>query len=341
MADLQSSLASFGMGYYYQRFVEAGFDTWETLLDITEDDLESLDVQRGHRRRLQQEIASTLRSGNIPDPRQSKALRRLLPGEASTVANQKRHYNRHPRPDPNAPQRPLSAYVLFSNAVRDELKDQPLSFAEKSRVVGDRWQNLPDASKESWQEMASGPWEKYKADREQYQQTESHREYQAYLAEFNASQPQRSRKRKGSPNDPPSQLDSTSSERSPEQTSPSASHQAVPLEQLAPPAGLPFSDLSAMPSQKSERNRPKGSMSYLRRASSPNQPAQAKASQRFSHACESCKKRKLKCNGTTPACERCSKMNRECSYAGGIRDKEKRSALTMDRKNRKTHPLNQ
>ncbi|KAL8690745.1 MAG: hypothetical protein Q9218_003887, partial [Villophora microphyllina] len=173
MADLKAFLAPMGLGQYYERLVEAGFDKWETILDITEDDLENLDVQRGHRRRLQQEIAYTLRLGSDPADQRSKALSRSL---AANQSNQtpKRQYNRHPRPDPDAPQRPLSAYVLFSNAVRDQMKDQALSFADKAKVVGDRWRDLSDESRDYWKRVASGPWEKYKADRDQYLTTESH-----------------------------------------------------------------------------------------------------------------------------------------------------------------------
>src|SRR5882757_7763872 len=40
----------------------------------------------------------------------------------------KRKYRRHPKPDENAPERPPSAYVIFSNKVREEVKDQNLSF---------------------------------------------------------------------------------------------------------------------------------------------------------------------------------------------------------------------
>jgi len=40
MADLELSLSWLGMSNYLERFIDAGFDSWGTILEITEDDLE-------------------------------------------------------------------------------------------------------------------------------------------------------------------------------------------------------------------------------------------------------------------------------------------------------------
>ena len=40
MADLELTLSWLDMSQYLERFVQAGFDSWETVLEITEDDLE-------------------------------------------------------------------------------------------------------------------------------------------------------------------------------------------------------------------------------------------------------------------------------------------------------------
>lgn len=40
MADIELTLSWLGMPQYLERFMEAGFDSWETLLEITENDLE-------------------------------------------------------------------------------------------------------------------------------------------------------------------------------------------------------------------------------------------------------------------------------------------------------------
>ena len=38
--NLELTLAWLGLSQYYERFLQAGFDCWETLLEITESDLE-------------------------------------------------------------------------------------------------------------------------------------------------------------------------------------------------------------------------------------------------------------------------------------------------------------
>lgn len=40
MADLEVVLSWLGMSQYLDRFVQAGFDSWEMLQEITEEDLE-------------------------------------------------------------------------------------------------------------------------------------------------------------------------------------------------------------------------------------------------------------------------------------------------------------
>ena len=40
MADLELTLTWLGMDRYLERFIEAGFDSWETVLEITENDLD-------------------------------------------------------------------------------------------------------------------------------------------------------------------------------------------------------------------------------------------------------------------------------------------------------------
>lgn len=40
MADLELTLSWLGMSQYFERFTDAGFDSWEAMLEITESDLE-------------------------------------------------------------------------------------------------------------------------------------------------------------------------------------------------------------------------------------------------------------------------------------------------------------
>lgn len=40
MTDLRLTLSWLELGHYYDRFIQAGFDSWETIMEITEDDLQ-------------------------------------------------------------------------------------------------------------------------------------------------------------------------------------------------------------------------------------------------------------------------------------------------------------
>jgi hypothetical protein len=58
--QLYATLESLGLWQYVEGLVAYGFDTWESILDIHEDDFESLQFKLGHRRKLQRRIADWL-----------------------------------------------------------------------------------------------------------------------------------------------------------------------------------------------------------------------------------------------------------------------------------------
>lgn len=199
MADLELVLSWLGLSQYHDRFVQAGFDSWETVLEITEDDLEILNVDRGHRRKLQREIARSktrMLDPVVPLAHQALPRQSFMQNQFGsstynppTVIQEKRTYRHHPKPDLNAPERPYSAYVLFSNKMRENPGMQSRSFTEISRHVGESWQSLTPEEKAGWKQQASLPLEKYKADLEKYQKSESYKEYQRYLVNFKSAQP--------------------------------------------------------------------------------------------------------------------------------------------------------
>lgn len=57
MSDLESELSSLGLEEYVQDFQNAGYDSWDAVCEMSESDLECLDLRVGHRRKLQREIA--------------------------------------------------------------------------------------------------------------------------------------------------------------------------------------------------------------------------------------------------------------------------------------------
>ncbi|MCJ1247464.1 hypothetical protein MMC30_004678 [Trapelia coarctata] len=204
MTGIGPVLARLGLAQYTAAFLEEGFDTWETVLDITESDLDVLNVKLGHRRRLQREIANTrgVPIGQlVPSPtlltsiegsrfegleEASGASKSSSKQEKISGGSEKRKYRRHPKPDENAPERPPSAYVIFSNKIREELKPQSLSFTDIAKRVGERWQILAPEEKEPYESRAGSLKEKYSAELTKYKRTHEYREYVQYLADFKA-----------------------------------------------------------------------------------------------------------------------------------------------------------
>ncbi|CAG8443882.1 7488_t:CDS:10 [Diversispora eburnea] len=215
---------------YYDKFIEEGFDQLQSLLDVTESDLIAMGAKRGHRRRLQREIA-TLKGipPNVPfyiqhghgierftafiiiaiasstTEQQQNVISRSDSQKDSSY--QKRKYKRHPKRDQNAPAKPHSAYVLFSQKVRSEykIKGKNLPFQEMAKVVGDRWKTIPTHEKEELEAQASAEKEKYLVSLSRYKITENWNKYQVYLKEFkekyeSSAHDSKARKRQKMPN---------------------------------------------------------------------------------------------------------------------------------------------
>ena len=269
----------------------------------------------GHRRKLQREIANSKRLAqdpafvtplygtNRPPPNPligiSSSSHDVRQGGPAT----KRGYKHHPKPDPKAPERPYSAYVLFSNHIREQLKEQNLSFAESSKVVGEKWQQLTRDEKEEWKKKGVGPWERYKAELAEYQKTDDFREYQRYVAGFKAAQiaksPQASRST--ITQNPMSSARQPTSFSSKHPTGPSGSERR-------------FSKLPTKRLRRDEESWSRGSGSGTR-------------SPRVRHACESCRSRKIKCHGEQPTCRHCRQLGIDCYYVSGKRDERARYAF--------------
>ncbi|KAI0021483.1 hypothetical protein F4780DRAFT_737582 [Xylariomycetidae sp. FL0641] len=201
MPSLEEICGELGISQYLGAFIDQGFDSWDTILDITESDLDALGVKLGHRRKLQRRIAnyrglapdaslvSPTRT-SIEEPR-SESSRAAEPSrvenkDGTTVA--KRKYRRHPKPDENAPERPPSAYVLFSNKMREDLKGQNLTFTEIAKLVGENWQNLNRSEKEPFEKQAQEAKERYNRDLAEYKRTPEYKKYTEYLQDFRKRQ---------------------------------------------------------------------------------------------------------------------------------------------------------
>ncbi|PMB68249.1 High mobility group protein B3 [Beauveria bassiana] len=186
--ELESVFAELGLAHYLDAFVDQGFDSWETILDIQESDLRIANA-RGIAPSIS--LVSALKPGSEEGKQQH--LRRDNPtrseaGSESTNGVTKRKYRRHPKPDEHAPERPPSAYVLFSNKMREDLKSHNLSFTEIAKLVGENWQNLDQAERESFENQANVAKDKYRRSLAEYKKTPEYRRYAQYLQEFKEKQ---------------------------------------------------------------------------------------------------------------------------------------------------------
>ncbi|KAI2640729.1 hypothetical protein GGS26DRAFT_586727 [Hypomontagnella submonticulosa] len=200
MNSLEAIFGELGISQYLDAFIDQGFDSWETILDITESDLDVLGVKLGHRRKLQRRIANyrgvapetSLVSPtytSIEDVRlESNRIEPIKPEKPDGPAVAKRKYRRHPKPDENAPERPPSAYVLFSNKMREDLKGQNLTFTEIAKLVGENWQNLNREEKEPFERQAHEAKERYNRELADYKKTAEYRKYCDYLHDFRKRQ---------------------------------------------------------------------------------------------------------------------------------------------------------
>ncbi|THY92597.1 hypothetical protein D6C92_05752 [Aureobasidium pullulans] len=211
MNDLKSQLSRLDLSHYHDTFVDEGFDTWETLMDITEADLEVLGVKLGHRRKLQRAIfnaskdrtplPSPFRSSHVDESAGQDDSKKGRDSQSHQDGHQNQHnagqtngapqrskrkYRRHPKPDEHAPERPPSAYVIFSNQIRDQLRGKDLSFTEIAKLVGERWQELQAHEKEPCEREAQTLKDKYYSELRKYKKTPQYKEYQEYLIDFKA-----------------------------------------------------------------------------------------------------------------------------------------------------------
>lgn len=100
--------------------------------------------------------------------------------------SKKRKYRRHPKPDPNEPAKPHSAYMIFSNEVRAELNQKNIQFSDLAKIVGIRWNNLDPMEKQRRQDEAAALKAEYHQQLTNYRSTPEFRDYQLYLARFEA-----------------------------------------------------------------------------------------------------------------------------------------------------------
>ena len=68
--------------------------------------------------------------------------------------------------------------------IREGLKDQKITFADKAKLVGENWQTLAPDEKAEYESQANAEKDQYRLQLEAYQKTDNHRQYSQYLSEF-------------------------------------------------------------------------------------------------------------------------------------------------------------
>jgi hypothetical protein len=126
MPVLTEVLERLDLAVYVDVLVANGFHDWDTVVDITEEDLTSMRFKLGHRRALQRAIATYRgipHSESLPDAEPTAsgpaslsraALESLSITTSTANTKEKRRYRRHPRPDSNAPKKPKTACMAFT-----------------------------------------------------------------------------------------------------------------------------------------------------------------------------------------------------------------------------------
>jgi hypothetical protein len=188
-AFLCAELSCCGLTQYLEVLVRNGFDDWNTVLDIQEEDLEAMGFKLGHRRKLQRHITN---HSSPTIPAQSPTLffdndltKAKCMDEARTLARvRKRSYNRRPKSDMNAPTKPKSGYVLYSNHIRKDPKVAVMSFDAIAKYVGHNWQLLGPKKRKLWEDRPTNEMCAYYNCLDIYKQSKNYAVYQIYLANF-------------------------------------------------------------------------------------------------------------------------------------------------------------
>jgi hypothetical protein len=196
--ELRMALARHGLSHYEGRLQENGFQDWETVTAITETDMAEMHFKRGDRRKLQRAIREYSSASASHTVYKAKNLRlpfeglsavgehsEATPQPSQHAARMTRPYRRHPRPDPKAPRKPRTAYVLFGEHVRQDTVLTHSSFTGTAKGIGKRWRELSSEERiVNWETPAADRLQDYRKELESYKQTDNYQSYQPYLEGF-------------------------------------------------------------------------------------------------------------------------------------------------------------
>ncbi|KAG1472217.1 hypothetical protein G6F56_001673 [Rhizopus delemar] len=133
--QIETFLNIYKLSQYYETFIDEGFDQIPCLLDITESDLVSLNVKRGHRRLLQRAIA-TARGVPISSP---------ITIESETMVHRRRRRW--------TASKPFTSFDTFLTQI--EADSRGILLAEDALELANyRWNQLTDAERQYYERQA-------------------------------------------------------------------------------------------------------------------------------------------------------------------------------------------
>lgn len=103
---------------------------------------------------------------------------------SATSSPLKRKYRRHPKPDKHAPIKPPSAYIMFSNDARTQLKGHNMTFVEIAKIVGDQWKNLGINQKQQYERTAMRAKDEYIDALNEYRKTDEYKVNKGVFVRF-------------------------------------------------------------------------------------------------------------------------------------------------------------
>jgi len=88
--------------------------------------------------------------------------------------------------DPNAPKKAASAYLLYSNSVRDAVRaaNPTMKMTEISKVIGSQWKALSEEEQLRWKGVAARKKEEYQIAVEKYKGSEHQMSFDAKMADW-------------------------------------------------------------------------------------------------------------------------------------------------------------
>lgn len=108
--------------------------------------------------------------------------------------------------DPNAPKRPLSAYMMFANELRPKLMEENpgVHFTKLSSKISEQWKNIDESKRSALVSKANALKEQYSKDLEAYKKTDGYTKHRAALSQFKIKSAKKFKKDPNRPKKPAS-----------------------------------------------------------------------------------------------------------------------------------------